>query len=101
MKIDYNNPIIVSLLSIGITFIIVFIFLYITTPNYIMEISKQGKRCLSLYLLITYSLLFAVFSGIIMFFIKTENNNTSKPVKMGFAIINPRAYIPLEYSPEK
>jgi membrane-bound metal-dependent hydrolase YbcI (DUF457 family) len=93
MKIDYKNPIFLSLLTICITFIISIIILLITQPLYVIEVSEKGKK-INIYLLITHSLLYSVLCGIIILLYKT---NEEKPIKVGFSYqnkFNPRAYSP-------
>ena len=94
--IDLKNPIIVSLSGISSVFLISIIVLCITNPCYIMEINKKGVKIKNIYLLITYSLLFAVSTGIIILLVmQSINGNKSR---MGFVTstksFNPRVYSP-------
>tara|TARA_B110000908_G_C10023582_1_gene344001 strand:- start:301 stop:591 length:291 start_codon:yes stop_codon:yes gene_type:complete len=95
MKIDYKTPINSSLLSMGITFVITMIILYITKPFYIIQVTEEGKKKKNLYLLINYSLLFSVFVGIVVLLFRI---GTDSPIPtMGFA--NPRSFNPRGYVP--
>jgi uncharacterized membrane protein len=96
MNIDYKKPIISSIFSMGITFIITFIILLITQPSYIMEVSKKGTKKKNLYLLLSYSLLFSVLIGIIVLLFKTDYISLSTP-KMGFNS-NPKSFKPITYT---
>lgn len=99
MKIDYKKPIVSSLLSMGITFVITIIMLYIVQPVYIIEVSDDGKKKRNVYLLFTYSLLFSVFIGIIVLLFRTGHKDSY--VKMGFNNFNPKSFKPQIYSPKQ
>ena len=99
MKIDLKQPINSSLFSVLIAFLVSLIILYVTKPSYIMEVSKDGKNKKNIYLLVVYSMLFAISVGILVLLCMkgfTENKST-KP-RMAF---NPRSYKPQKmYSPQ-
>lgn len=99
MKIDLKNPIISSLISIGITFVISMTILLLAKPSYIMEISKEGKTRINIYLTVTFSLLFSILIGIIFLILKTDGDK-QKTVQMGFSKYNAKAFNPLQYSPK-
>ena len=98
MKIDLKNPIISSVFSIGITFVISIIILCVTKPSYIMEISKNGKKKKNIYILFTHSLLFGVLIGIFVLLYKT-GHNSSIVSKLAFSNYNGRSFRPKIYSP--
>lgn len=97
MKIDLKNPIISSILSIGITFVISIIILYVTNPSYIIEISKNGKKKKNIYLLFTCSLLFGILVGIFILLYKT-GSRSSTVSNIAFSTNN-ILFIPKIYSP--
>ena len=99
MKIDYKKPIVSSLFSIGITFIISMIMLSFSKPIYIMEVPNDGKgnKKINGYLLCNYSLLFASLVGIVVLLFKTGHEKTQTP-RLGFSTYNPRSYKPVSYS---
>lgn len=99
MKIDLKIPIIFSLVSIGITFVISMLILWITKPSYIMKISKKGEKIIDQYLTVTYSLLFSTLIGIITLIVKTGDKK-EHPVQMGFSTYNAKAFNPMKYSPK-
>ena len=96
MKFDFKNPIITSLLSISISFIISLIVLFIYKPSYIMEVKKSGDTNINLSLLVTYSLLFADLIGIITMLFITRNTKVKLGFDetKGFKIFNPISYSP-------
>lgn len=97
MKIDLKKPINSSLFSMVITFVLSLTILWVTKPSYIMEISKDGKNKKSIYLLVTYSMLFSVLVGITVLLCRTGSAETkSDAPRMAF---NPRSYRPKMYSP--
>lgn len=97
MKIDLKKPINSSLFSMVITFVLSLTILCVTKPSYIMEISKKGKNKKSIYLLVTYSMLFSVLVGITVLLYRTGSTETkSDAPRMAF---NPRSYRPKMYSP--
>lgn len=98
MKIDLKNPIISSVFSIGITFVIFILIFYVTNPSYIMEISKNGKKKKNIYLLLTYSLLFGILVGICVFLYKTGSKSSSV-ANITFSTYNGRSFRPKLYSP--
>lgn len=92
MKIDLKNPIISSVFSIGITFIIFIIIFCITNPHYIMEISKNGKKKKNIYLLFIYSLLFGILVGFCVLLYKTDSS--SSPIaNLAFSTYNGLSFI--------
>lgn len=95
MKFDFKNPIITSLLSGSISFIISLIVLYIYKPSYIIVVKKSGGKKINVPLLVTYSLLFADLVGIITLLFITRNTN----VKLGFDTKYPKIFNPRSYSP--
>ena len=78
MKIYTKNPIVSSLFTIFITFLISMILFFIIKPSYIIDISKEGKKKINIYLLFIYSMLFAVLLGIVIFLCKTTTISTVK-----------------------
>ena len=97
MKIDLKKPINSSLFSMSITFVLSLTILCVTKPSYIMEVSKEGKNKKSIYLLVTYSMLFSVLVGITVLLCRTGSTETkSDAPRMAF---NPRSYRPKMYSP--
>ena len=97
MKINLKKPINSSLFSMAITFLLSLIILCVTKPDYIMEISKEGKSKKNIYLLFTYSMLFSVLIGITVLLCRPLSivTKSDKPL-MAF---NPRSYRPTMYSP--
>jgi hypothetical protein len=96
MKIDIKKPIYSSLFIMIIILILSIIIMYITKPTYIMEVSKEGHNKKSIYLLLTYSMLFSVSIGITVFLYRTASNKSeSTEIYMGF---NPRSYKPKVYT---
>ena len=71
MKIDLKKPIVSSIVSIVITFLMSMMVLSITKPSYIIEVSKEGKKKINIYLLFTYSMLFSFLIGICILFWRT------------------------------
>lgn len=98
MKIDLKKPIVFSLVSIGITFVISMTILFLTKPSYIIEISKNGRQKINPYLTLTYSLVFAILVGILVLILKTGDINKNH-VQMSFSKYNAKAFNPIEYSP--
>jgi hypothetical protein len=96
MKIDLKKPINSSLVIMIITLVLSIIILSITEPSYIMEVSKEGKNKKSIYLLLTYSMLFSLSIGITVFLCRTGTGSikTTEPY-MGF---NQRSYKPTKYT---
>ena len=96
MKINYKIPIISSVMSIGIFFIICIILLYSIQPSYIMNISDTGIYKINIFLLLTYSLLFSITIGIVVLLCKTniQSNNNITQHKMGFVTHDIRSYNP-------
>jgi hypothetical protein len=74
------NSISLSIISCVIAFIIFIISFLIVKPVYIKDISDKGIEYINYYLLISYSLLFSIIIGIIVFFIRIEfQKNNSIP----------------------
>ena len=96
MKIDLKKPIVSSLFSIFITFLISMMVLFIIKPSFIIDISKEGKKKKNIYLLFTYSMLFGVSAGIIVLLCKTTEVFTTKPASV--LSFNSNAYKPVMYS---
>ena len=80
MKININvkDPLISSILVIIITFLITNLILLVTKPLYIMEISKSGQKKIKGSLLISISLLMALFLGSIKIIASSIKSNTPK-----------------------
>jgi hypothetical protein len=97
MKIDLKKPIHSSLFSMAITFLLSMIILCVTKPDYIMEISKEGKSKKNIYLLFTYSMLFSVLIGIAVL-LCTHGSIVTKSHEP-FMAFNQRSYRPTIYSP--
>lgn len=98
MKINYKNPIIYSLCSMCITFVISVIMIFLIKPLYIMEVPNNSnikKKKINWYLLFNYSFLFASLIGIVVLLFKTDHG---KKPRFGFSIYNKRAYRPVSYS---
>jgi hypothetical protein len=74
MKIDIKNPIVSSLFSTIFTFILSMIIFYISKPNCILKISDKGIKIKDYYLLISYSLLFGVFTGVVVLLVTADLN---------------------------
>jgi len=94
MKIDFKNPIISSLIGMGVTFLVSIIVLCVTNPSYIMEISKHGKKTKNVYLLVTYSLLFSVVIGIVVLLCNKRFKSNSPRLRFVTKSFNPAAYSP-------
>jgi hypothetical protein len=96
MKIDLKKPVFSSLFSISITFLVSMIVLCVTNPTYITEVSKKGKKKKNVYLLFTYSMLFATLVGTIVLLWRTGSNiRSGKSVPV--LAFNTRAYRPNAY----
>ena len=96
MTIDLNNSIDVSIKGIGIVFLISIILLCVTNPCYIMEINNKGQKRKNIFLLISYSLLFAISTGIIILFVTQHTSSKEMCIKFKKSL-NPRAYSPKVY----
>ena len=99
MKIDIKNPITFSLFSVIITFFISIIVLYITKPSYIVDVSEDGKKKKNIYLLFTYSMLFAVLVGITFLLWRTGESSTKTTTEGSVLAFSSKSYIPNLYSP--
>ena len=74
------NSISLSIISCVIAFIIFIISFLLVKPVYIKDISDKGIEYINYYLSISYSLLFSIIIGIIVFFIRIEfQKNNSIP----------------------
>ena len=92
MKIDFKNPISFSLFSIVVTFLICMIVLCVTKPSYIIYVSAKGKKKKNIYLLFTYSMLFAV---VIETFVLLWKTGLENPIKTSPILsFNSKAYRP-------
>lgn len=92
MKIDFKNPIISSLFSIIITFVISVIVLFITKPLYIIDVSEDGTKKTNIALLLSVCMLFAVLVGITVFLLKT--GDSLKPPEINHV----REFNPMNYN---
>jgi succinate dehydrogenase/fumarate reductase cytochrome b subunit len=93
MKIEFKKPIVSSLFSIILTFLVSMIVLYVTNPSYIIDVSEDGKKRKNICLLFIYSMLYAVLVGISVLLWRTGESSTkkSRTSVLGF---NPRSYNP-------
>lgn len=65
ININFEDPIISSILVIIISFLITSLILLISKPSYVMEISKSAQKKVKVSLLISISLLIGLFLGAI------------------------------------
>ena len=72
--------------------------MYITKPSYIVDVSEDGKKKKNIYLLFTYSMLFAVLVGITFLLWRTEESS-AKTTEGSVLAFSSKSYIPILYSP--
>ena len=93
-----QSPIVLSALLTGISFMIFFIFFLITKPRFIKEMSEEKVYKINYYLLLSYSLMFSILIGLIVFFLKkseyTGDSLKDIPIKEKS---DPNMYIPVTY----
>jgi len=97
-KIDYKNPIILSGIGIVIMFIVSLLVLWLTKPPYIMGITKSGVRSIDCCMLVMYSALFSVVSGVIIYMCATMKLSPKPAGKISKMSFNP-GFANYSYSP--
>jgi hypothetical protein len=71
-KLDINNSKNASILSLFISFIIIFIVMLLIKPHCIQIIDRKGIKTISIKILISYSLTFSLVISIIVLLLKTQ-----------------------------
>lgn len=74
MKIDWKNPIVLSVISYIVMFTISIFVLAFSKPKYVKKM-KNGVIRIDYILLIVYSLLFGSISAITVLILLTDNSN--------------------------
>lgn len=81
MKLDIKNPIILSIMISITTFLIAFIFISIDKPSFVQKVDSKGNTYIDNKLTILYSILFAIFAGILVIIGKLQTKTTKKQNK--------------------
>lgn len=79
MKV-FENPIYLSLSSIVLTFLIVFVYLYCSKPLFVTVMTTQGHRILSYRKIVLTALSLGLFIGIVVYVWKVEKFRENAPL---------------------